>query len=69
MQFGQPAAKYPLKARVIAWTVIVLGLALIGWMIFRTARSGLTPATIAGAVVAAIWGWRAYRDATRAKRR
>ena len=67
MQFGQPAAKYPLKARVIAWTVIVLALALIGWMIFRTAQRGLTSATIAGTAVAAIWGWRAYRDAARAK--
>jgi CHASE2 domain-containing sensor protein len=69
VQFGQPARKYPLKARVIAWTVIVLGLALIGWMIFRTARSGLTPVTIAGVVVAAVMGWRIYRDMAHAKRR
>jgi CHASE2 domain-containing sensor protein len=69
VQFGQPTRKYPLKARVIAWTVIVLGLALIGWMIFRTAQRGLTPATIAGVVAAAIVGWRTYRDAARARRR
>ena len=69
MQHAQPAGKYPLKARIIAWTIIVVGLALFGLMIFRIARGGVTPAVIAGIVAAAVAVWRNYRQAATAKDR
>jgi K+ transporter len=65
MQHAQPAGKYPLIARVIAWTIIVVGLALFGLMIFRIAKGGVTPAMIAGVAAAALAVWRNHRKAAR----
>ena len=69
MQRSQPARKYPLKSRLIAWVILVLFMALVGWLMFRTVQRGVTLATIAGIVVAAVMGWRNYRDAAGAKHR
>ena len=69
MQRSQPARKYPLKSRVIAWAILALFFGGLGWMIFRIAHEGVTLALCAGILTAAIAGWRNYRDTANAKHR